>query len=97
MFFRKPKVQMCAVCGKPIEPKAQRFVDEKSRDEGRAPHTPGLPEALTVRIPNFEFIWPAALAPRRRRATHAQRAAARPARGSRESLATESPAAALAA
>lgn len=29
-FFRKPKIQMCAVCGKPIEAKEQRFV-EKNR------------------------------------------------------------------
>ena len=30
MFFRKPETHLCAVCGKPIEPKAPRFVD-KSR------------------------------------------------------------------
>jgi len=30
MFFRKPKVRICVVCGKVIEPKAQRFV-EKNR------------------------------------------------------------------
>ena len=30
MFFRKPKVHICVVCGKVIEPKAQRFV-EKNR------------------------------------------------------------------
>lgn len=30
MFFRRPMPHVCAVCGKPIEPKAQRFV-EKNR------------------------------------------------------------------
>ena len=28
MFLRKPKTVICAVCGKPIEPKQSRFVDK---------------------------------------------------------------------
>lgn len=28
MFFRKPKIVTCAVCGKPIEPRERRFVDK---------------------------------------------------------------------
>jgi hypothetical protein len=28
MFFRKPKTVICAVCGKPIEPREGRFVDK---------------------------------------------------------------------
>jgi hypothetical protein len=28
MFFRKPKLATCAVCGKAIEPKERRFVDK---------------------------------------------------------------------
>ena len=28
MFFRKPKTAICAVCGKPIEPREPRFVDK---------------------------------------------------------------------
>jgi hypothetical protein len=27
MFFKKPKAVTCAVCGKPIDPRAGRFVD----------------------------------------------------------------------
>jgi hypothetical protein len=29
MFFRKPKLVICAVCGNPIAPKDRRFVDKK--------------------------------------------------------------------
>jgi hypothetical protein len=28
MFFRKPKVVVCSVCGKPIAPKERRFADK---------------------------------------------------------------------
>ena len=28
MFFRKPKTHICAVCGKPIDPKAPRLADK---------------------------------------------------------------------
>ena len=28
MFFRKPTIVTCAVCGKPIEPRESRFVDK---------------------------------------------------------------------
>jgi hypothetical protein len=28
MFFRKPKVVVCAVCGKPIDPRERRFADK---------------------------------------------------------------------
>ena len=28
MFFRKPKPVVCAVCGKPIDPKEGRFADK---------------------------------------------------------------------
>ena len=28
MFFRKSKPAVCAVCGKPIDPKEGRFVDK---------------------------------------------------------------------
>jgi len=30
MFFPRPKTHVCVACGKPIEPKAKRFV-EKNR------------------------------------------------------------------
>ena len=38
MFFRKPQVVICAVCGKSIEAKERRFV-EKNRLTGARLHT----------------------------------------------------------
>ena len=38
MFFRKPQVVVCAVCGKSIETKERRFV-EKNRLTGAVHHT----------------------------------------------------------
>ena len=38
MFFRKPPVVACAVCGKSIEAKERRFVD-KNRLTGAVHHT----------------------------------------------------------
>jgi hypothetical protein len=51
MFFLKPKVVICAVCGKPIEPREGRFVDKnRATKTERHVHTACKPAEHTQAV-----------------------------------------------